>query len=250
MMGRISAQVPRVQQRLPALLHLADLRHIRHRAAGIQIRQDHLLAFARQHVGALRHEMHAAKEDVVRVRLRRRFRQFVAVAGEIREADHFVALVVVPQQDRRLAQRAPRHSNALIHAVIRQDKIVVEGTHLGRCRYINLFKNTHDTPPSVRFGRALCGLAPIWTGMLKAKPGMQSARCGYRSPPSQRGCCSLYFLDAPVAGFVAKTAARKACRCNQFNHSFNNDQCPWRGRPPQIGVGRALFVTRESRQVS
>jgi hypothetical protein len=54
---------------------------------------------AAQHVGALGHEVHAAEDDVLRVGLGGDLGELVAVAGEVGEADHFVALVVVAEQD-------------------------------------------------------------------------------------------------------------------------------------------------------
>ena len=60
---------PSALQRLPAVLHLADLRHVGHGAAGVQIGQDHLLPCRAENIGALRHEVHAAKDHVARIRL-------------------------------------------------------------------------------------------------------------------------------------------------------------------------------------
>ncbi len=158
-------------QSLPALLDLADLRHVGHGAAGVQIGEDHLLAVAREHVGALRHEMHAAEDDVLRIGFGRGFGKLVRIAGEVRKADHLVALIVVSKQDRRGAQRAACGRNALVIRVVGQDEVVIERASLsiGRDRGNSFFQNTHNTPPSVRFG-VPDGLAPIWTGMLKDSP--------------------------------------------------------------------------------
>ena len=46
-------------------LELVGIGHVGHRAAGRKVWQDHLLMRARQDVGALRHEVHAAEHDVV-----------------------------------------------------------------------------------------------------------------------------------------------------------------------------------------
>ena len=51
------------------VLHLTDVGHVGHGTAGIQVREHHLLMVARQDVRRLRHEMDAAEDDVVRVRL-------------------------------------------------------------------------------------------------------------------------------------------------------------------------------------
>ena len=82
---------------LPAIFHLTDLGHVCHRATCIQIRQDNLLAAARQYISALRHEMHAAEHNVFAVGLSCKLREFVGIAGEIRKANHFVALVVMSE---------------------------------------------------------------------------------------------------------------------------------------------------------
>ena len=54
-------------ERFPASFHLRDLRHVGHRAAGVQVRQDDLLFIAAEHIGALRHEVNAAEHDVLGV---------------------------------------------------------------------------------------------------------------------------------------------------------------------------------------
>ncbi len=98
-MGTISSNEAKARQRLPAGFDLRDLGHIGHRAARVQIGQDHLLAVLPQHVGALGHEVHAAENDVPGVSFGSGFRELVAVAGEISEADHLVALVVMAEQN-------------------------------------------------------------------------------------------------------------------------------------------------------
>ncbi len=50
----------------------------------------------RQNIGALRHKMHAAKNDVFAAGMRRLLRKFVGVAAKIGEANDFIALIVVP----------------------------------------------------------------------------------------------------------------------------------------------------------
>ena len=49
-------------------------RHVRHRAAGRHVRQDDLLMGRAEDVGALRHEVHAAEDDVVRLRVAAAYR--------------------------------------------------------------------------------------------------------------------------------------------------------------------------------
>ena len=66
---------------------------------------------AAEDVGALRHEVHAAEDDDLRLRTRGGLPgQLEGVTAEIRELDDVVALVVVPQDDQPLAEAAARAS--------------------------------------------------------------------------------------------------------------------------------------------
>ena len=53
---------------LPRLLDLVEVGHVGHRAAGVQVGEDHLLVVAGEDVGRLGHEVHAAEDDVVGLR--------------------------------------------------------------------------------------------------------------------------------------------------------------------------------------
>ena len=55
-------------QLLPAIFYLRDFRHIGHGASGVEIRQNGDLSGAAEDVGTLRHEMHAAENDVFPIR--------------------------------------------------------------------------------------------------------------------------------------------------------------------------------------
>ena len=52
-------------ERLPRLLDLVDVGHVGHRAAGVEVGEDHLLVVAGEDVGRLGHEVHAAEDDVL-----------------------------------------------------------------------------------------------------------------------------------------------------------------------------------------
>ena len=52
-------------QRLPRLLDLVEVGHVGHRAAGVEVGEDHLLVVGGEDVGRLGHEVHAAEHDVV-----------------------------------------------------------------------------------------------------------------------------------------------------------------------------------------
>ena len=95
-----------VEQLVPGVLDLADAGHVGHRAARGEVRQDHRLLVGREDVGRLGHEVHAAEDDVRRVRPGRSLlRQLEAVAGDVGELDDLVALVVVTEHEHRVAER-------------------------------------------------------------------------------------------------------------------------------------------------
>ena len=78
-------------------------RHIRHRAAGGQIGQDHLLLRGAQDVRRLRHEMDATEHYILGLPVRGRvLGQLQRVAPEISVLDDLVPLIVVAQDDEPL----------------------------------------------------------------------------------------------------------------------------------------------------
>ncbi len=96
---------PRGGQCVPRLLDLGDASHVGHRAPGSEVGEDHLLLGAGQDVGRLRHEVHAAEHDELRVRARGGVaRELEGVAGDVGELDDLVALVVVPQHEQPVAE--------------------------------------------------------------------------------------------------------------------------------------------------
>ena len=135
---------------------------------------------APQHVGALRHKVHAAKDDVLRVGLGRNFRELVAVAGEVGKADHFVALVVVAQQNRRRAQLCARRGNARVHGVVGQRQVVFEAATAACLRRgaVMFVKNqVHNIPPSVLLGT----MRDRADGDVESQSRLQSMRCPVRA---------------------------------------------------------------------
>ena len=64
-------------ERVPRLLDLVDVGHVGHRAAGVEVGEDHLLVVGGEHVGRLGHEVDAAEDDVARPR---------AAAGRARDS--------------------------------------------------------------------------------------------------------------------------------------------------------------------
>jgi len=89
----------------PAVLDLADLRHIRHGASGRQVRKDHLLVIARQDVGALRHEVHAAENDELCLwSCGGLLGELKRIPRDIGELNDLVTLIVMTQDEEPVAQ--------------------------------------------------------------------------------------------------------------------------------------------------
>ncbi len=101
-------------QHVPALGDLLGGGHVGHRTARREVRQYDLLVVGGQDVRGLRHEVHAAEDDVLGLRTRRRVPgELERVAGHIRELDDLVALVVVPEDEDLLAQLLLGRAGAL-----------------------------------------------------------------------------------------------------------------------------------------
>ena len=98
---------------VPRLFDLVDVGHVGHRAAGVEVGEDHPLVVGGEHVGRLGHEVHAAEHDVGRlVVVRGEPGELERVADRVGPADHLVALVVVAEDEEPVAERAlwPRRS--------------------------------------------------------------------------------------------------------------------------------------------
>ena len=97
----------RVDQGVPGVLHLGEPGHVGHRAAGREVGQDDLLLGRGEDVGRLRHEVHAAEDDELRLGPARGVpRELEGVAGHVGELDDLVALVVVSQHEQPVTQRS------------------------------------------------------------------------------------------------------------------------------------------------
>ncbi len=107
MIGTVSsADDAGVFEPLPRLLDLDQPGHVGHRAAGRQVGQDHLLVVAGEDVGRLGHEVDAAEDDELGLGPGRCLAgELERVAGDVGELDDLVALVVVAEHERALAER-------------------------------------------------------------------------------------------------------------------------------------------------
>jgi len=159
-------------KRFPAGFDLGDFRHVGHGAAGVKVGQDDLLAGVAEHIGALRHEVYAAENNVFGVGFGGDSRELVAVACEVGETDDFVPLIVVPEQDGGRSQALAGLGDAFIHGVVGEGEVVVKAASVfGAAGAVSLRRSrrqivdyqVHRIPPSVLHtprGRR--------TGMLKA----------------------------------------------------------------------------------
>jgi hypothetical protein len=121
---RDDARQPELLEIVPAHLELLGVRHVGHRATCCEIRKNHLLMIGAEHVGALGHEMDAAENDEVRLRVSADLAgELERVAGVVCELDHFVALIVMPENHEPGAERRPGAGNADIHLLVGQTEI-------------------------------------------------------------------------------------------------------------------------------
>ena len=111
---------------LPAHLELIGSGHVGHRAAGGEVGQNHLLMRRGQDVRALGHEVHAAEDHEVGFAVAGAvLRQLPRVAGVVRELDHLVALIVMPENQQSRAELRPCRGDAAVHLLNRQPEILL-----------------------------------------------------------------------------------------------------------------------------
>ena len=111
---------------LPADFELIDRGHVGHRTARGEVRKNHALLGRGQHVGAFRHEVDAAEHDGLGRALRSgELRQLQRVADRVGELDHFVALVVMAENDQTIAERGFGGRDTDIELGLRQTEIAL-----------------------------------------------------------------------------------------------------------------------------
>ena len=111
---------------VPRLLDLVDVGHVGHRAAGVEVGEDHPLVVGGEHVGRLGHEVHAAEHDVGGlVVVSREPGELERVADGIGPPDHLVALVVVAEDHEPVAELGLGRGDAGYEVVWSREGVVV-----------------------------------------------------------------------------------------------------------------------------
>ena len=94
MIGGVAAKC--LFQLSPGLFQLVDLSHVGHAATGREIGKNDFLMRCAENVRAFRHEVNAAKHDVIGFGpARRLLRELERIAGKVGELDHVVPLIVM-----------------------------------------------------------------------------------------------------------------------------------------------------------
>ncbi len=100
-----AVEVGRLGEGLPGLLDRVDVRHVGHRAAGVEVRQHDLLVGSGEDVRRFGHEVDSAEHDVIGLGLAGGDPgQPEGVAPGVGPPHDLVALVVVPEDDRAAAE--------------------------------------------------------------------------------------------------------------------------------------------------
>ena len=105
---------------------MANVGHISHRTAGVQVGQNNNLVLAAENVRAFSHEMNAAENDVARIGFGGLEREFKRIATKIREFDDFIALVMVAEYDNVFAQAVFGGRDTVIQGVIGNEQVGVK----------------------------------------------------------------------------------------------------------------------------
>ncbi len=121
-----SIRIEHFGQFTPCALDFRQAGHVGHRTTRRHVGKNDDLARLAQNVGDFGHEVHAAKHDVLRIRIPREFGQPERVAGQIGVAVDVGALVVMAENDRAVAEFLLRRENACLAVVILQLAVAVE----------------------------------------------------------------------------------------------------------------------------
>ena len=124
--GLVRVVAEQAAQLAPAALDLGEVGHVGHRAAGGEVGQDGDLFRLGHDVRHLGHEVHAAEHDVFGVGLAGQARQLERVAGQVGVTIDVLALVMMAEDDRALAQLFTGGEYARLRLVIGQGVEAVE----------------------------------------------------------------------------------------------------------------------------
>ena len=124
---------------------------------------------AAEHVGALGHEVHAAEDDELGVRVLADLAgELVGIADVVGELDHFVALIVVAEDDEPAAERGLGRGDAAIHLLVGQAEIALrQRLALADLRLL-VIREQRNQHICLMFQ---CGLVKLFS-----KPAVQNAR--------------------------------------------------------------------------
>src|SRR5208337_2082912 len=96
------------------------------RASGVEIGKHDELPLMGQNVGALRHEVHAAEDDVAAGGLGGHLREPVGIAAIVGKTHDFITLIVMTQDDALASQDGFRLPDAFVHGMVGEYEIVFE----------------------------------------------------------------------------------------------------------------------------
>src|SRR6266851_4011257 len=120
------ARIEERREFAPAGFHLPDVGHIGHGATSVEVWQDNHLVLTAKNVRAFGHEVHAAKDDIAALGLRRLEGELEGVTAEISKLDDFVALVVMAQDHDVPAKTGLRGRDAVVERIVRHQEVGIE----------------------------------------------------------------------------------------------------------------------------
>ena len=116
-------------ERIPALFHLFNRRHIRHGTTGRHVGKNDRLIGPAQHIGGFRHEVHAAEHHIGPIgTLFSDLGKNQGVATKIGMLNDFIALIIMAENHDLLAERSFGRAGSFEEFFGRQRLIVGNGT--------------------------------------------------------------------------------------------------------------------------
>src|SRR6267378_3836137 len=121
--------LPRIDERresTPASFHLADVGHIGHGAAGIDVGKNNGLVLAAENVRAFGHEVHAAENDIAAFGLGGLEGELEGVTAKIGELEDFVAMVMMAQNHDIAVKAGLRGCDAIVQGIVRHEEVRIK----------------------------------------------------------------------------------------------------------------------------